>query len=231
MKGPLLVPGFAAAGFDRIQPGAEPRRPSCEPPCAAAAAAPDRDSGGRVRPAPQRMRNPTPGSPVLSAMRCRAGRRNRAAEGRVWNRLTGRAADHGVNDYDLAYCDPSDLSAAGEAAVIDRAARVFAGIDAEVEVCNQARVPLWFGAKYGVDRKPIHSTEDAVKEFASVTHSVAIRLDAGGRPELIAPLGLEELFSLVVKPVPDISTPAQWNAKIARHKALWPEIEFLPAPE
>jgi len=149
----------------------------------------------------------------------------------VWNRLTGRAADHGVNDYDLAYCDPSDLSAAGEAAVIDRAARAFAGIDAEVEVCNQARVPLWFGAKYGVDRKPIHSTEDAVKEFASLTHSVAIRLDADGRPELIAPYGLDELFSLVVKPVPNISTPAQWNAKIARQKLHWPEIEFVPAVE
>ena len=61
MKGPLLVPGFAAAGFDRIQPGAEPRR----------------------------MRNPKPGSPVLSATRCRASRRNRVVAGPVWNRLTG----------------------------------------------------------------------------------------------------------------------------------------------
>ncbi|WP_394693516.1 nucleotidyltransferase family protein [Hyphobacterium sp.] len=149
----------------------------------------------------------------------------------VWNRLTGRPADHGVNDYDLAYCDPEDLSEAGEAAVIARAAEAFAGVDAEVEVCNQARVPLWFGVKYGVERQPIHCTEDAVKEFASVTHSVAIRLDADGQPELIAPYGLGELFSLVVKPVPDISTPELWNAKIARQKQLWPEIEFVPAVE
>ncbi|MEE2527338.1 nucleotidyltransferase family protein [Hyphobacterium sp. HN65] len=149
----------------------------------------------------------------------------------VWNRLTGRPADYGVNDYDLAYCDPSDLSEAGEAEVIARAEEAFSGIDAEVEVCNQARVPLWFGAKYGVDRQPIHSTEDAVREFASITHSVAIRLDGDGWPELIAPYGLDELFSLCVRPVPDISTPALWNAKIARQKKLWPEIEFVEAAE
>jgi hypothetical protein len=147
----------------------------------------------------------------------------------VWNRLTGRPANYGVNDYDLAYCDPSDLTAEGEAAIVDQAGRAFSDIDAEVEVCNQARVPIWFSAKYGVPRTPIHSTEDAVKDFASLTHAVAIRLAEDGTPEIIAPYGFDELFSLVVKPVPDISTPDHWNAKIARQKKLWPEIEFVQA--
>ncbi|WP_421784966.1 nucleotidyltransferase family protein [Hyphobacterium sp.] len=147
----------------------------------------------------------------------------------VWNRLTGRPADYGVNDYDLAYCDPSDLTAEGEAAVVKRAAKAFADLEAEVEICNQARVPIWFAAKYGVDRAPIRSTEDAVRDFASLTHAVAIRLDANGLPELIAPYGFAELFSLVVKPMPDISMPEHWNAKIARQKELWPEIEFVAA--
>ncbi|WP_420430652.1 nucleotidyltransferase family protein [Hyphobacterium sp.] len=147
----------------------------------------------------------------------------------VWNRLTGRPADYGVNDYDLAYCDPSDLTEAGEAAFVERASRAFADLDAEVEICNQARVPIWFSALYGVERAPIQSTEDAVKEFASLTHAVAIRLAADGTPEVIAPYGFDELFSLVVKPMPDISTPDHWNAKIARQKQLWPEIEFVRA--
>lgn len=147
----------------------------------------------------------------------------------VWNRLTGRPADHGVNDYDLAYCDPSDLTEAGEAALVQRASRAFADLDAEVEICNQARVPIWFSAKYGVERAPIHSTEAAVREFASLTHAVAIRLDDSGAPHVIAPYGFDELFSLVVKPMPDISTPEHWNAKIARQKVLWPEIEFVRA--
>ncbi|WP_421789279.1 nucleotidyltransferase family protein [Hyphobacterium sp.] len=148
----------------------------------------------------------------------------------VWNVLTGRPADYGVNDYDLAYCDPTDLTAEGEAAFVAKTEAAFADLEAEVELCNQARVPIWFSAKYGVERKPILSTEDAVKDFASLTHSVAIRLDACGEPELIAPYGLDELFSLTVKPVPNISTPAEWNEKIAAQRKLWPEINFIPAP-
>jgi len=147
----------------------------------------------------------------------------------VWNELTGRAPGFGVNDYDLAYFDADDLSEAGEDAVVARAAETFAGISPEVEVCNQARVHIWFNRKFGTNRPALSSTEDAVRQFASTTHAVAIRLTRDGQPELIAPYGLAGLFSLHVQPMADISTPDHWNAKIARQKEQWPEIEFVPA--
>jgi len=147
----------------------------------------------------------------------------------VWNELTGRAPGFGVNDYDLAYFDGDDLTETSENAVVARAAEVFAGITPEVEVCNQARVHIWFNRKFGTNRPALTSTEEAVRQFASTTHAVAIRLTREGRPELIAPYGLDGLFSLHVQPMPDISTPDHWNAKIARQKEQWPEIEFIPA--
>jgi hypothetical protein len=147
----------------------------------------------------------------------------------VWNELTGREPGFGVNDYDLAYFDADDLTEAGEDAVVARAAEVFAGITPEVEVCNQARVHIWFNRKFGTTRPALTSTEDAVRQFASTTHAVAIRLTREGQPELITPYGLNGLFSLYVEPMPDISTPDHWNSKIARQKEQWPEIEFIPA--
>ena len=147
----------------------------------------------------------------------------------VWNELTGRPPGFGVNDYDLAYCDMSDLTEAGEDAVVARATKAFDRIKPEVEVCNQARVHIWFNRKFGTDRPALTSTEDAVRQFASTTHAVAIRLTKEGQPELITPYGLGGLFSLYVEPMPDISTPEHWNAKIARQKEQWPEIEFIPA--
>lgn len=144
----------------------------------------------------------------------------------VWNFLTGRDPEFGINDYDLAYCDTSDLSKSAEQAVIARHRAVFADIPREVELCNQARVPLWFSQEYGVARAPIKSTEEAVRDFASRTHSAAVRLDANGQPDVIAPFGLDELFSLQVRPVPGIANPAGWNAKCTSQKALWPEIAF-----
>lgn len=110
--------------------------------------------------------------------------------------------------------------------MIARCAPVFDGLPREVEVCNQARVPIWFSKAYGVDRQPIVSTEAAVREFASKSHCAAMRLDGSGRPELIAPFGLSELYSLHVRPVPGVANPAGWNKECAAQKVLWPEIKF-----
>lgn len=146
----------------------------------------------------------------------------------VWNALTGRDPGFGVNDYDLGYYDASDLGEAAEDVVIKAGAAVFGDIDAIVEIRNQARVHLWFGAKHGVTRAPLTSTTEALSHFASHTHAVAVRLDGSGAMEVLAPYGLDELFSLHVRPVEALADPVGWNAKCVRQQALWPEIRFQP---
>src|SRR5689334_4019711 len=66
----------------------------------------------------------------------------------VWNVRTGRAVDHGILDYDVFYFDP-DTSWDAEDAVIRRVASCLVGIDAKIEVRNQARIHLWYPAKHG----------------------------------------------------------------------------------
>lgn len=147
----------------------------------------------------------------------------------VWNALTGRAPGHGVNDYDVAYFDDSDLGFEAEDAVIRRCAPVFADLPAEVEICNQARVHIWFSKKFGVEREPLVDTADAVRHFASKTHAVALRWRAPGEMDVLAPFGLDALFSLRVEPMPGIANPDGWNQKIAEQAVLWPEIDFIRA--
>ena len=144
----------------------------------------------------------------------------------VWSFLTGRDPQTGINDYDLAYCDADDLGWDAEDIWIKRCAPVFADISREVEVRNQARVPIWFSEKYGIDRAPIHSTADAVAGFASKSHAIGLTLDESGKPLVIAPYGLDELFSLTAKPFPGIAHPEGWNAKARENMATWPEVEF-----
>jgi len=146
----------------------------------------------------------------------------------VWNALTGRAPGYGINDYDLGYYDASDLGEAAEDVVIKAGDAVFADLDAIVEIRNQARVHLWFGAKHGVTRAPLVSTRDAVSQFASHTHAVAVRLDLVGEMEVLAPFGLGELFSLHVRPVMELADQTGWNAKCERQHKLWPEVRFEP---
>ncbi len=147
----------------------------------------------------------------------------------VWNALTGRDPAYGVSDYDLGYFDASDLGEAAEDLVIKAGAAVFADLDAIVEIRNQARVHLWFGAKHGVTLAPHTSTTDAVAHFASHTHAVAVRLGAAGGMQVLAPFGLEQLFSLHVRPIDALADRSGWNAKCRRQHRLWPEIRFEQA--
>lgn len=148
----------------------------------------------------------------------------------VWNAMTGRPAGHGINDYDLAYFDAADLGADAEAAVAGPAEAVFADLPVPVEVCNQARVHLWFNAQYGSERAPLRDTIDALRHFASLSHAVAIRLDADRRPEVLAPFGLDPVFSRTVEPAPGHVDPEGWNRKVTEQARLWPELDFTHIP-
>ena len=146
----------------------------------------------------------------------------------VWNALTGRASDHGVKDIDLFYFDP-DTSWAAEDAVIRRAAPAFAPRP-PVEIRNQARVHLWYEARFGTPCPALTSSRDAIDRFACKTHCIGLRLRKDDRFELHAPFGLDDIFALRVVPNPSGDNRATHEAKAARQKALWPELEVLPWP-
>lgn len=94
----------------------------------------------------------------------------------VWNHLTNRPDMYGVNDIDLFYFDP-DTSYAAEDAVIKSAMQSFAP-KPPVEIRNEARVHLWYEQHFGQPFAPLKNCRQAVDNFASRTHSVALRLNA-----------------------------------------------------
>ena len=67
----------------------------------------------------------------------------------VWNVLTNRPLDYGINDYDVFYFDP-DTSWQAEDAVIRQLQNAFATLGVTVEARNQARVHLWYPDKHGL---------------------------------------------------------------------------------
>lgn len=66
----------------------------------------------------------------------------------VWNIVTGRSAEAGILDYDLAYFDASDLSWEGEDSVIQAGRTLFGDLPVPVQIRNQARVHLWYEQKF-----------------------------------------------------------------------------------
>lgn len=146
----------------------------------------------------------------------------------VLNHLTGRPSEYGIKDYDLGYFDASDTSYEAEDAVIRRVAEAFEPPLREmVEVRNQARVHLWFEAKFGEAYAPLTSTAQALTRFVSPLFAVGVRLEADGAMTIVAPFGLEDLFALRLRPNPQRITNG-FARTAASAKARWPEIEVTP---
>jgi uncharacterized protein len=148
----------------------------------------------------------------------------------VLNRLTGRPLDFGIKDYDLGYFEMSDLSYEAEDEVIRRVKAAFdEPLRSMVEVRNQARVHLWFEAKFGEPYTPLSCTAEALERFTSGTFAVGVRLEPDNRLHIEAPFGLADLFALRLRPNPRRKTVgfARTSADVRRR---WPELVIENEP-
>ncbi len=146
----------------------------------------------------------------------------------VWNRLSGRPDLTGINDIDVFYFDGSDLSYEAEDVVIQRLARRFGHLPLPVQIRNQARVHLWFPQKFGVPFEPLTSSSEMLGRYASKTHAVAARLESDGALTILAPFGLDDIFSFRITPNKVLFNKPAHDAKGARAKGVWPEITVVP---
>jgi uncharacterized protein len=146
----------------------------------------------------------------------------------VWNVLTNRAVDYGINDYDVFYFD-SDTSWAAEDAVIRQLQDRFANLGVKVEVRNQARVHLWYPHKHGLPYPALLSSTRGIDRFLTKNTKVGIRRLESGH-DVYAPDGFGDIAGMIVRPNPTPNfSAANYAAKAARWKQLWPEITVLPA--
>ena len=146
----------------------------------------------------------------------------------VCNGLTHRALDYGINDYDVFYFDP-DTSWAAEDAVIRQLQDRFANLGVTVEARNQARVHLWYPEKHGLPYPPLRCSTEGIDRFLTRNTKVGIRRTQDGY-DVYAPDGFDDIAGMVAlpNPAPNFSA-ANYAAKAARWKTLWPEITVLPA--
>ena len=148
----------------------------------------------------------------------------------VWNAITGRELLHGIKDYDVFYFDP-DLSWEAEDRVIRRCTLTFADLGASVEVRNQARVHLWYRAKFGTDYPPLRSTTEGIDRFLALACMVGVS-PRGTDFAVYAPHGFADIEAMIVRPNRRSNFRRElYEEKAARWKTLWPELKVLPAAD
>ena len=143
----------------------------------------------------------------------------------VWNDLTGRDPGYGIKDFDVAYFDP-DPSWDAEDVAIRRAAAVFPPelVD-KVEVRNQGRVHVWFEAKFGEAYAPLTCADESMERFLCPAFAVGARLERDGRLDIAAPFGLDDCFSMILRPNPQRAINRENLVRVAEKLRLrWPEL-------
>jgi uncharacterized protein len=98
-----------------------------------------------------------------------------------------------------------------------------------LEVRNQARVHIWFQAKFGEAYAPLSRTAGTLERFASATFAVGVRLEFDDRLYIEAPFGLADLFALRLRPNPRRKTVG-FARSAADVRRRWPEVVVEDQP-
>ncbi|KAI8271146.1 hypothetical protein K4K58_000021 [Colletotrichum sp. SAR11_239] len=146
----------------------------------------------------------------------------------IWNHMSGLPPATGIHDYDLVYFDDTDLSWAAEDAAIQRGRALFADVPAEVEIRNQARVHLWYEAKFGAPCPRHESVEAGIDSWIATSAMIGVRLEADGEWRVYAPRGLSDFFNMVVRPNPQVGVREKYEEKARRWLGIWKGLTVMP---
>jgi hypothetical protein len=112
----------------------------------------------------------------------------------VWDALAGRPPAPVSEDIDVVWFDPARCDAASDRRIERDLAARDPGLRWSVK--NQHRMHI-----RNADA-PYRCCEDALRHWPETATAVAVRLAHGGRIEVLAPFGLQDLFAGIVRPTP-----------------------------
>lgn len=141
----------------------------------------------------------------------------------LWDHLHGRPPSALAGDVDVLWFDPQCLDPEEDRRLEARLRAIAPGIDWSVK--NQARMHRRNGDA------PYRDTSDAMRYWPETATAVAVRRTEQDQCEVCAPLGLEDLFNLRLRPTPRFSEDRQaiFQQRIASKRWLdqWPSLTLV----
>lgn len=148
----------------------------------------------------------------------------------VWDELHGFAVRTPLHDVDLVFYDDS-LDREEESAVIHAAQQDlqhhFPAL--EWDLVNQASVHLWLQQLNESKVQAFASLEEGIASWPETATCVGVYLDAQRQIQVLAPHGLEDLFSLRVRHNTTRVSKATYLARLQAKSFLtrWPRLQIL----
>jgi uncharacterized protein len=145
----------------------------------------------------------------------------------VWDHLHQFKAPTKLQDVDVAYFDAEDLRSETEQAI--QALLSTRSPTVQWEVTNQAAVHLWFESHFGHPVAPLNSLREAVASWPEFVTSVGLTLTEDSEVQVIAPYGLNDLFSITVRRNPTRVSIETYRRRVAerRYAERWPKVKVV----
>lgn len=144
----------------------------------------------------------------------------------IWDFLHGRSSSPVSTDVDVIWFDATRCNPEEDEALEN----FLRALDPTIRwsVKNQARMHVKNGDE------PYLSATDAMRYWPETATAVAVRLREDGSCEVAAPLGLDDLFGLVIRPAGRFATEKekiyQERFKSKNWMKIWPLLRFAAAP-
>lgn len=143
----------------------------------------------------------------------------------VFNYYHGYDLNYGIDDFDIVYFD-TDTSYEKEDSIIKYVSSLLKDIDAHYDIKNEARVHLWYKDKYGKDIVAYTSLEDAISSWGTTITCIGVRLE-NNKLVVYAPYGLDDLFSMTIRPVKRQYSEDQYKIKTKKWKDKWYQLKII----
>lgn len=145
----------------------------------------------------------------------------------VWDHLHGHSQPSALADVDVAHFDPTDLRPERDAELQAWLTERLPGLP--WEVVNQAAVHLWYPAVFGQAVGPLRSLEEGLASWPEIATAVGVCMHADDTLQVIAPLGLDDLFAMVVRHNPRRVCGESYRQRLAqkRFTVRWPQVRVL----
>lgn len=144
----------------------------------------------------------------------------------VFNYYHDNDLNFGINDYDIVYFD-DDTSYEKEDMIIKEVSEKLNDLNVCFDIKNEARVHIWYNEKYHTNRKPYTSLEDAIRRWGTTITCIGVRYE-NGKLKVFAPYGLNDLYSLTIRPVKIDFTKEQYEEKSKKWKEKWSKLQIIP---
>ncbi|WP_099608808.1 nucleotidyltransferase family protein [Vibrio coralliilyticus] len=141
----------------------------------------------------------------------------------IWNSLINEPLLAQVKDVDVVYFDRSALTSE---AAFKRHIRSRLTHNIDIDVKNQAIIHERYAKKFGCAIEPYECVEQGIESWLSA-FAIGFTLDKSGHPRLFAPYGLEDAFTMLIKPNKQAMTEANYDKMTAGYKARWQTIQVL----